>query len=248
MIAGSGIVLAVLGFLYTGDYPKLAAFSNLPGLGYALVDVGLGAVAVFILIDSLLLRQRRIDQQKDAKFWEKVGSRVNELLKGELMGIVADVTLATNASPVISAPIDATSDQLAALEKEATLKVMERMASDIDFLKENVQQAAMNILNGEFGNLFSERAKRLGDLQMRYWSRFLSPVQVSMLIDLEQLLSNLDTHIAIVKKDRQRARETKPAELAHKLSSIYVDEVYKDLQNILKLLVNGIHEGSIEMP
>jgi hypothetical protein len=55
LILSIGILLTVFGVAITGDFSFLAlGDTRLPGLGYALVDVGLGACVVFLIVDQLL--------------------------------------------------------------------------------------------------------------------------------------------------------------------------------------------------
>jgi hypothetical protein len=142
------------------------------------------------------------------------------------------------------APIDATNEELSRLEKEATLKGMETQANDLQVLRDSVSE---DFLDGKYGEIFSTRAKRLGDLQLRYWSNFLEAKLVALMIDIEQLLDILDVHIKIVAKDRERERAMASSDLSKRLAAMYVEEVYKDLQNLMKKLLAGIRENLIEM-
>jgi hypothetical protein len=62
---------------------------------------------------------------------------------------------------------------------------MEQMAEDRKLLTTRVEQATLSLLDGQYCDLFLQRAQRLGSLQVRYWSHFLEPETVAYLIDLE---------------------------------------------------------------
>jgi hypothetical protein len=232
-----GALAVIVGLTVTGDFVRPWVGYYNPGLGYTFVDVGFGAFIVFIFIDRLLLRERR-------EYWKEVGAKARNLVKTELMGIVADVLSVTMVSRPSFAPVDATNEELLQLEKEATLKGMETQANDLQVLRDSVSE---DFLDGKYGEIFSTRAKRLADLQLRYWSNFLEPKLVALMIDIEQLLDILDTHIKIVAKDREQERATTSSELSKRLAAMYVEEVYKDLQNLMKKLLAGIQENLIEM-
>jgi hypothetical protein len=235
-----GAFTVIVGLLLTGDFAKpwVGWPGYNPGLGYTIIDVGLGAFLVYIFIETLLLRERR-------QHWKEVEVRARKLVKTQLMGILADVISATNLTRTSFASIDASKEEISGAEKEATVRAMEQQASDLQAIRDSVSE---DVLDGKYGDIFSSRAKRLGDLQARYWSDFLEPRLVALLIDLEELLDISDMHIKIVAQDRERARSTPPSDLSKQLADLYVEEVYKDLQNLLKKLLEGVKENLIEVP
>jgi hypothetical protein len=238
LVLGASIV--ILGLLVTGDFAK--PWTGWPGynsaLGYTFADVGLGAFIVYIFIDTLLLREKR-------QHWKEVGVRARKLVKTELMGILVDVIFSTNLTRGSFGSNSASEEELLRAEKEATVKAMENQANDLSAIRDSVSE---DLLDGKHGDIFSLRAKRLGNLQLRYWSNFLEPKLVALMMDLEQLLDVLDTHIKIVAQDRVRERSRTPSILSKQLSLMYVEQVYKDLQPLLRKLLEGVNENLIEVP
>jgi hypothetical protein len=241
-----GLAVAIVGAIISGDFVKPWVGPYFPGLGYALVDVGLGAFLVFIFIERLLSRERSIVQDRERRLWDTVREKVEKLVSAELAGITSEIINVTNASQVTMANLDATNEQLEEQERNATLKEMQKMAEDAGLLRTSIGQAALSLLDGQYGELFLQRAERLGNLQLRYWSHFLEPKTVAYLIDLEQSLRTLDLHTRIVA--RQRQSKTQQGTLAAKLSEMYVDEVYNDVKEILGLIVKGVRENLVKIP
>jgi hypothetical protein len=242
-----GTALAVFGLLITGDFGKpWSGMWYFPGLGYALFDVGLGALLIFIFVERLLSMERKLVQDRERRRWDAIRDKVKKLIAAELSGIASEMINATNASQPAMAGPDATNEQIEEQARRATFKEMEKMSEDRELLRANAEQAALSILDRQYGDLFAQRAERLGDLQLRYWSHFLDPKTVAYLVDLEQALETLDIHTKITQRERQHPARKRSIEEA--LTGMYDQEVYRDLQTILKLIVEGVHENLIEIP
>lgn len=241
-----GVALAAFGLLITGDFGKPWSGAYSPGLGYAFVDVGLGALLVFIFVERLLSRERKLVQDRERRLWDAVRDKVNKLIETELAGIASEMINATNASQPGMADPETTNEQIEEQSRNATFNEMEKMSEDGELLRTRAEQAALNILDRQYGDLFVQRAERLGDLQRRYWSHFLNPKTVAYLIDLEQALETLDIHTRITARERQNPRRRGSLEEA--LAGMYDHEVYNDLQTILKLIVQGVHENLVKIP
>ena len=204
-------------------------------LGYTFLEWAGDVILVYLIIDILLLRD-------DRRRWNDVKDRVLDLVRGELTGILIDVNSVTGAGIApITLPRNASEEEEKTAYNKAILKEMKELSTDLDLLKKEVDP---HLLRGDFGTLFSDRAKSLGDLQLKYWSKFLEPRQMALIIDLQRLLESLDTHISITKKYKQWGKKS---ELSKWTGETFERLVYNDLANLLTVLSQNIDMGMIEM-
>lgn len=247
-LAALGVVLAGVGVLITGDFVKLWPGTwYFQGLGYALVDVGLSAFLVFIFVEELLSRDRRLSREREAARWDAVRDRVNRLIETTLSGIAAETINATNPIQSGFADPEATNEQILEKARNSILNELEKMTEDTALLRNRVERAATNILDRPHGDLYAQRAGKLGNLQQRYWSHFLNPQTVAYLIDLEEALETLDLHTKITARERQHPAKAGSLEEALRETGMYDQKVYRDLQTILKLITQGVHEKRLEI-
>jgi hypothetical protein len=219
-----------------------------PGIGYSLLDVGLGAVVVFVLIDTLLLRERRRLQEKEDELWSAVRDKVDKLVASELTSITHAIFGATGLHPWgFQRP--ASESEMTKERKGSALQELSRFLDDEELLPRRMKSSHLNPFDWDYGKFFAEKADALGSLQVRYWSRFLEQDLVSFLIDLEQELRKLDLHLAIVRSDKDELKKMKKPEKAGALAIFAWDKgvVYDCLQEILRLLSYGIQEDLIRL-
>jgi len=131
--------------------------------------------------------------------------------------------------------------------KERPDQELKRLAANKSALALGLSAAPVNLLDGECKKSFLERARSLGNLQNRYWSRFLDPQCVVLLIGLEQLLTQLDTKIVIVKREREAERNGTLKPISRELAKINIDQLYEILQQIMRLLADGVDQNLIKM-
>jgi hypothetical protein len=80
-----GFTLALTGIVIAGDIPFLNVDEiHSSGLGYSLLDVGLGTCIVFLIVDKLL-------RQEKTKPWKDVGENITQLIQMELDGVASDL-------------------------------------------------------------------------------------------------------------------------------------------------------------
>jgi hypothetical protein len=249
-----GIGIAAGGLVVSGDLFdlfKIQGIPRSPGIGYSLLDVGLGAVIVYVLIDILFLRERRAIQKQENRLWNTVEKKVRDLVMSELVAVTDGILNATNAHTVIMQQLNKSAEELKKERRDKTLEQIDLMSRDGDVLRERVKSNPYSPFEWNYGEFFAERADALGSLQVRYWSRFLSPDIVGFLIDLEQQLRKLDVHVKRARSDQEELKQMeKSAEkgMAIAIMGWDVDLVYDDLQGILGLLSSGIQRNLIEMP
>jgi len=248
-VVAIGVGVTVSGAVLTGDLSRPWQGSSL-GLGYALIDIGLGAIIVFVFLDALVTRQKTVseasEREKEQAIWNPVRKQVNGLVSTCLSEILADIVLITNSSQVVSVPFDASQDEIMRLQNQETLKELKRLAVDKSTLVSNLETGPASLLDGGYKKLFLEQGRRLGNLQNRYWSRFLDPQCVALLIDLEQQLYQLDTKIAIVKRERQADENGTLQPISRAVATINIDQLYEILQHIVTLLVDGLDKGLVK--
>jgi hypothetical protein len=242
----AGFVVATFGLVLSGDIPSPWPGFRFPGIGYSLLDVGLGAVLVFVLIDTLLLRERRRLQKKEDELWSAVRGKVDKLVISELDIITRAIMNATGVIPWGFQPLGSPSE-MAEQRKDSMLRELDRLSDDEVLLRERMKSNPYNLFDWEYGKFFAEKADALGSLQVRYWSRFLEQDVVGFLIDLEQELRRLDLRLGIVKRDKRELESMKKPEKAGVLTIFASDEaaVYEGLQEILRLLSFGVRKDLI---
>jgi len=230
------LVMILFGLAITGDIVgPICGFRN-QDLGYMILAWSGDIFFVYLVIDLLLLREERLR-------WRDVKDKVLELVKSELTGILTEVNLVTHAAFAATwVQEGATTDEMKASFKKAVLQRMKDLSQDNERLK---AEADMSLLKGAYGTLFSDRAKRLGDLQLRYWSKFLEPEQMALIIDLQGCLESLHTHVLIASKYVQLSQQSESVDWT---AEMYKDRVYKDLQSLLRMLSESVDKGMIEIP
>jgi hypothetical protein len=214
--------VGICGIILTADFTK-------PWGGLSAADWGLlfvswaGDVAIVYLVVEYI----------DEIAWKKVEIKVMELIRRELMGIAADIAIVSGVSPVATIlPLDGTEEDEQDAYRRATLDRMKQFSADVAQIRTAVQSQGFLFVGG-YGPLFSHRAQRLADFQIRY-SRFLDAKLVMLMMDLEGHLKSLDSDVAIVQKKVL-------------LASFYQDDAYHQLQALLKRIVIAAENNEIEI-
>jgi len=236
IIACIVVVMLTLGLLISGDVTGPLNWFHNQNLGYSLLGWTGDIVLVYFIVDTLLLKEER-------HRWESVKDKVEKLVDAELTGILIDVNMVTGANvAVVTLPPDSTKREEVAALRKATLEKMKELIDDPDILRKEVDP---HLLRGDYGTLFANRARRLGDLQLKYWSKFLEPKQMALIIDLQRLLESLDTHIGIVVKYEKWGRDSELSKLTAREHEGYAFDTIKAL---LVILVENVELGMITMP
>jgi len=225
-----GLLIALTGLALTGDFDAGWLPYHNASLGYSFFDVGLSGFIVFVFIDQVQNGSKR-------RIWKEVRRQTIVELQRELNGIAADVILVTGASGVAAISPNATEKEETEAMRKATLERMQMLAADTNQLRGSVIDG---LLDRAFPDLFSMRATRLRTLELRNWQDFLDPKRIGLMIDLEQLLDSLETHLVILRKERKFE-----SELARKSAELYEKTVYEDLQLLLKRILQGVKDGLI---
>ena len=147
------------------------------------------------------------------------------------MGITSDIKNVADVSVAIFEPWGISKEEKAELHREAQLKEMERLARDLPALQAKVKQRAFT---NAWARVFSERRNRLDGLEDNY-ANFLEAELVILLIDLQEGLDHLETHIDIVVNQPLMA-------------GLYAPEVYKDIQFLLEKLANAARHKLVTLP
>jgi hypothetical protein len=215
-------VIGIFGIALTADFGKPWGGLSAADWGWVFVSWAGDVAIVYLIVEYI-----------DERGWKKVEAKVMQLIRRELTGIVIDIANASGASPVATfMPTDGTEEEERQALRKAELENMKRFAGDINNVRTEAQRQGV-LFAGGYGPLFSHRADRLADFHLRY-SRFLDPKLVGLMMDLEDHLEALDSDVAIVQK---------PVLLA----STYREQAYRELQALLKRIVEAVESGEIEM-
>jgi hypothetical protein len=236
IIACIVIAMLALGALVSGDITgPINGFHN-QSLGYTILGWTGEIVLLGFVVDTLLLRDER-------RRWQSVKDKVAKLIDSELTGILIDVNMVTGAGvAVVTLPGNSTEQEEFSELRKATLQKMKELIDDPAILRKEVDP---HLFRGDYGTLFASRARHLGDLQLKYWSKFLEPEQMGLIIDLERLLRSLDTHIGIVVKYDKWGQTSELSKLTAREHEGYACDTLKAL---LALLVENVEAGTITMP
>ena len=219
IIALIAVLLAVIGIVLVGDSSRILA----PGFsareaGYMAFSFAAEIVLFALIIDQLLLRGER-------RQWKKVEDTVIDLIKTELTKTFFDV------ADLLGLIADLRKD--ARLDTQFAAK-MKRLADDRSELEKIIDPKLAGIDGASAFSLFSRRAKKLGDMQVRYSFRFLNPELLKTMIDLEKTLETVHSDASIVSKRGM-------------FGQTYRNMLFSHLRELLELLVQAVNHGWIEM-
>lgn len=186
-----GVMIAIIG----GGLIALGiGLSFLSGnIGFTLISIGGDVIVTYVVIDNLLLRE-------DRNKWKNVQLKVENLVQMELNGILSDIMLVSGANNItLTYPVDLTPEEERKYFDREHLKRLRQLSSDLELLGQSAQGTHIDFLGGATGDLFTSRADHLGQLQIRYWTKFLRPTELGFIIELETKLRDLDMDISIAK-------------------------------------------------
>ena len=89
-------------------------------------------------------------------------------------------------------------------------------------------------------NSLSQSAERLGQLQLRYWSKFLDPKLVKLMVDVENNLRHIDMSISNFRSAIRIAKFTNASVFERSISTSYI-------QSLLNALVTSVDEKVFEL-
>jgi hypothetical protein len=207
-IALIAVIIFVIGIILR-DFSREAS--------YTAFSFAVEIIVFAVIIDQLLIRGER-------KHWERVQERVKALIKMEL----------TQAFLSVATLLELVSDL------DTAIGLDKRVAAEMKDLAENpakLRKAVGRKLSraglASFDSL-SDRAKELGDLQVRYSFRFLQPELLKLMIDLETSLKTVcsDASTAVTR------------DLFVEVSK---ELFFRHLRDLLKLLAQAVDDGRIDV-
>jgi hypothetical protein len=220
----------------TGNFvnPTFWPYYNL-NFGYTILGLGLGAVFSLILSELARALERR-----------PLLSRAEQAVKEDMTRVMLDVKRASGADrSVMAFPWETSNNDMSKALGAKALAEMDRLSNDANALRNSVDQ---ELFQGTYGTTFFMEANRLKDIQLKYASILDSGI-MALLADAERLLDRLDMHLTIVLKNRKFEEDASDTlGLARKLKDLVLNDVYDDIQNLLKLLTQAIRNELIEKP
>jgi hypothetical protein len=215
--------IGMSGIVLTADFTKPWGALSAADWGWTFVSWAGDVAIVYLVVEYI-----------DGRAWKKVEVKVIGFIDRELTGIAVDIVNVTGVYPIATLlPGDATEEEERRAFREAAVENMKRFAGDINSIKAEVQNQGVLFVGG-YGPLFSHRAERLADFQLRY-SRFLDARLVGLMMDLEDHLKALHSDVALAQR---------PILLA----SSYQQEAYRELQALLRRIVEAVESDEIQMP
>ena len=206
-IALIAVIIFVIGII-VGNFSREAS--------YIAFSFAVEIILFAVIIDQLLLRSER-------KYWESVEKRVKALIKMELtQAFLSVATLLELVSDL---------DNAIGLDKRVAAE-MKELAENPDKLRKAVGRKLSRAGLASFDSL-SDRAKELGDLQVRYSFRFLEPELLELMIDLETSLKTVCSDVSI-------------AVTRDVFADVYEDLFFSHLEHLLRLLSKAVDDDRVD--
>ncbi|MGA2783068.1 MAG: hypothetical protein ABSF09_00015 [Candidatus Bathyarchaeia archaeon] len=220
------LVLLFTGLALTFNFTKPWYGLSAGDWGWVLISWAGDIAVVYLIIDFLLLREDRLR-------WREVKDKINEQIERTLIGIAIDIENVSGVSPVVTfLPLNEDKKAEQQAWRNAHIEKMTTFVNDISNIRDEVKRQDM-LFKGVYGLLFAHRAESLAALHLRY-SKFLDPRLVVLMMDLEDHLRLLDSDLAITRKKGL-------------LSSWYEEDAYRELQALLRIVVQAIQAGQIKL-
>jgi hypothetical protein len=214
--------IGAYGIALTADFTKPWGGLSAADWGWMLVSWAGDVAIVYLVVEYV-----------DQRAWKKVQVKVMDLIRRELSGIMSDIANISGVYPIGTIlPMDGTEKEEREAYRKAALEKMKKFAGDVSSIKGEVQQRGF-LFTGGYGPVLSHRAERLADFQLRY-SRFLDVKLALLMMDLEEHLKALDSDVAIVQKRVL-------------FSGLYEEEAYRELQTLLKIIVEAVESKQVEL-
>jgi hypothetical protein len=220
VIAVFSLPLVVLGILLALGLPGRVVPSG-PEWGYTLFSLGADIALVYLMVDFLLLREER-------ERWKAVESKAIERVQSELRGVCFMVF------EVLSPPIHFSTSN------DEKMSRMRELLADPNKLK-NTMRPPDSIMSSEFQRL----STRVGELQLRYSSRF-DPRLIDILIDIENSLASISVSLDLAVREQVRKRFGKEEELP--LIADVKKATWQDFLVLIGALVKAVDSRFFELP
>ena len=219
LLLTGGSVLAV-------DLPLKTGLIPFPtyDFGYLILSLGADVGLVYLVIDVLLLREER-------QRWKDVQYKVMGLLDEQLQGILVEVMNFSGAMNVgVTIPFGTSELEERDIYRREWLARMRILSTNLNQLQNEVNSIQAPAL-AAYGTAFSRRAKTLGDLQLRYSWKFFEPGLMGKMLDIERLLNKLNTTLSMSGR-----------------ATVFAGFTLRDAQSLLRILIQAIDDGIIDMP
>ena len=219
MLSGAG-----LGLIYLQQIGWLSPLSMAAEWGFTSISIGVDIAVTYLIIDRLLLSDER-------KSWKVVEEQAKELIADQLKVIFLYLCIATG---IINSLADDHKEKehladMRILADPANISILETRLAKLKIFTGIVVPKVIESLTGEF-------VKRLGELQLRYSSRFLDPKLVRLMADVENHLRHLGITISNLRTFLMFSKVTDTSFFDTSISK-------EDIQPLLKAFVDAVDQG-----
>jgi uncharacterized membrane-anchored protein len=230
IVIGMGLIGASTGLLG----PWLQSFPMISEWGFTLVSLGGGIAVTYLVVDQLVLREER-------ETWNAVKNQALELIEGELENVFLDLSIITGVmyDPSLQdayrkggaeSSKGVMLEKMKALTDKKNVGSLQKVVSETRFFQEEIPPMATTLF---------EVARRLGDLSLRFSTKFLPPKLVVFMNSLEKELLEL-------KKSILGARQMKnhiplPA-------STFELQIAYQLVRLIGLTLDAVNDGIFKVP
>jgi len=185
--------------------------------GHTLLSLGADVFLVYIVVEVLLLRDER-------RYWNSVQGKVKDLIDGEFLLLFTDLAL---LFPRMLRFLSSSENP-----GEEILTEMRNLMGNRSELEKAVDP---DLFKGGYSQVFSDRGRSLGNLQLRYSFRFLEPELVSVMIDLENVFKDLSSSVSAVANNPFHERDLRSF-------------VFFNMEQLLRVLVQAVDAGVVKKP
>lgn len=197
--------------------------------GFTLVSLGGGVAVTYLVVDQLLLRE-------DRETWDAVKEQALQLIQGELVTVFIDLAVISGA--IISvhttygkkAGTKQILEEMKKLSEANSISILQKSVSELQLFQETIPAIATSLF---------EAATRLGDLELRFSTKFLPPKLVILMNDVEKELLQF-------KRDVLGSREMKRRIIFS--ASTFEFQITRQLQRLITLILDAVNVGTVQAP
>jgi len=232
-VASIGLSFGGLVLIYHEQIGWFSPLSMTSEWGFTLISIGVDIAVTYLIIDQLLLSDER-------RTWKVVEEQAHELIASELSRVFLCLGVVTGIINSLAPGEHREKELLEEMRKlaePANISVLQNNLARLKLFQAVLPAAVPEVIN----SLTREYAERLGELQLRYSSRFLDPKLVRLMADVENHLRHLGIIISELRSVLTLSEELD--------TSAYEATIAKDdIQPLLKAFVDAVDDGVYELP
>jgi hypothetical protein len=197
--------------------------------GFTLVSLGGGVAVTSLVVDQLLARE-------DRETWNAVKEQALQLIQGELVTVFIDLAMISGAIPSVQTTYGKEAgtkqilEEMKKLSETNNIVVVQKSVSELQLFQQTVPPLATSLF---------EAATRLGDLELRFSTKFLPPKLVILMNDLEKELLQF-------KRDVLGGREM--IRRMNLSASTFELQIARQLQRLIRIILDAVNDGTVQAP